>query len=81
MNYDQMVLQVDDVYDMLVIKYPHYYFLLMLDQSSGHGKMREDALNANSMSVRWGGKQQIFPKKKLEKSVLARDPWILEMSK
>ena len=29
----------------------------MFDQSSGHGQMRQDALNTNSISVRWSGKQ------------------------
>ena len=29
----------------------------MMDQSSGHGKMREGVLNINLMSVRFGGKQ------------------------
>ena len=28
-----------------------------MDQSSGHGKMRDGALNANLMSVKYGGKQ------------------------
>ena len=56
-DYDQMSLQVEDIYDVLATKFPPYDFLLLLDQSSGHGKMREGALNANTMSVRWGGKQ------------------------
>ena len=56
-NNDRMALQVEDIYDVLAVKFPHYDFLLMLDQSSGHGQMREGALNVNSMSVRWGGKQ------------------------
>lgn len=29
----------------------------MMDQSSGHRKIHEGALNANLMSVRYGGKQ------------------------
>ena len=56
-NYDQMSLQVEDIYDVLATKFPCYDFLLLLDQSSGHGKMREGALNINTMSVRWGGSQ------------------------
>ena len=53
-NYDQMSLQVEDVYDVLATVYPTYDFLLLLDQSSGHGKTREGALNVNTMGVRWG---------------------------
>ena len=52
-----MSLQVEDIYDVLSIKFPQYNFLLLLDQSSGHGRMGEGGLNINTMSVRWGGKQ------------------------
>ena len=51
-NYDQMSLQVEDAYDVLAVKYLHYEFLLLLNQSSGHGKMRKGALNVNNMSVK-----------------------------
>lgn len=58
LNYDQMSLQVEDIYDVLTIKLPHYDFLLLLlDQSSGHGRMREGLLNTNVMSSKFGGKQ------------------------
>ena len=57
-NYDQMALQVEDVYDVLSVKFPNYDFLFMLDQSSGHGKMREGSLNTNLMSMKFGGKQE-----------------------
>ena len=53
-----MALQVENVFDVLSIKYPEYDFLFMLDQSSGHGRMREGLLNINSMSVKFGGKQE-----------------------
>ncbi len=56
-NYDQMALQVEDMYDVVSVKFPQYNFLLLLDQSSGHGRMREESLNANLMSSRFGGKQ------------------------
>ena len=56
-NYNQIALQVEDVFDVLAIKYPQYDIVLLMDQSSGHGKMRDGALNANLMSVRYGGKQ------------------------
>ena len=51
-NSDQMALQVEDVYDVLVVKFLEYDFLFMFDQTSGHGKMREGSLNVNNMSVR-----------------------------
>ena len=57
-NYDQMALQVEDVYDVLAIKYPNYDFLFIFDQSSGHGKMRVGSLNVYNMGVRWGGRQE-----------------------
>ena len=61
-NFDQMALQVEDIYNVLVVKYPHFDFFLLLDQSSGHGKMREGSLNVNSMGMRWDGRQQILRK-------------------
>ena len=57
-----MSLQVEDIYDVLLVKFPDYDFLLLLDQSSGHGKMREGSLNVNSMGEIWGGRQQILRK-------------------
>ncbi len=36
-----------------------------MDQSSGHGRMQDGVLNANTMSVRYGGKQS-----KLRKPVI-----------
>ena len=64
-NYDQMALQVEDIFDVLAIKYPEFDILFLFDQSSGHGKMREGALNANTMSVRWGGRQGRLRKTKI----------------
>ena len=49
-NYNHIALQVEDMFDVLSIKYPNYDFVLMLDQSSGHGRMREGALNVNQMN-------------------------------
>ena len=46
------------MYDVVSVKFPHYNFLLLLDQSSGHGRMREGSLNANVMSSKFGGKQE-----------------------
>ncbi len=57
-NYDQMAIQVEDVYDVLCVKYPQFDFLFILDQSSGHGEMRESSLNVNLMSMKFRGKQE-----------------------
>ena len=65
-NYDQMALQVEDIYDVLASKFPHSNFLLLLDQSSGHGKMREGSLNVNSMRVRCGGCQENLRETKIK---------------
>ncbi len=64
-NYNQTVLQVENVFDVLAIKYPQYDIVLLMDQSSGHGKMQEGALNANLMSVKFGGKQGKLRKTKI----------------
>ena len=40
-----------------LIKFSVSNFSMMLDQSSGHGKMRQGALSMNSMNVTWGGNQ------------------------
>ena len=52
------VVQVEDIYNILSVKYPHFNFLLLLDQSSGHGKMRKGTLNVNNMRLKNGGKQE-----------------------
>ena len=56
-NYNHIALQVEDVFDILSIKFPGYYFCFLLDQSSGHGRQREGSLNANLMNKNFGGKQ------------------------
>ena len=65
-NYDQTALQVEDVFGVLSVEYPQYDFLFMLDQSSGHGKMREGSLNINLMSVKFGGKQEKLRNTKIQ---------------
>ena len=55
-NYNHVALQVEGVFNVFSIKYLSFDFLLMLDQSSGHGHTREGALNMNQMSIKWGGK-------------------------
>lgn len=56
-NYNHMALQNEDSFHVLSIKYPNYDFFFIMDNSSGHGKMAENALNVYNMSVQWGGKQ------------------------
>ena len=56
-NYNQMALQVEDIYKILCVKYPQFDFLFMLDQSSGHRRMREGLLDVNLMSMKLRGKQ------------------------
>ncbi len=56
-NYFHMALQIEDVFNVLSIKYPDFDFLLFRDQSSDHGKEMEGGLNAEEMSVRYGGSQ------------------------
>ena len=63
-NYNQLAHQVEDIYDVLSVKFDknnvdnnkNVDFAIMLDQSSGHGKMRDGALNENLMSVKFGGR-------------------------
>ena len=66
-NDDQMALQVEDIVDCLMIKFKNKNidFVFLMDQSSGHGRMRDNALNANTMSVRYGGKQANLRKTKI----------------
>ena len=47
-NYDQTSLQVEDIYEVLATIPLQFDFLLLLDQSSDHGKMREGALSVNT---------------------------------
>ena len=77
--------QVEDVCDVLAVKFKNNFveqnciynkynedFAIMMDQSSGHWKMREGVSNINLMSVRFCGKQL-----KLRK-IIIRDVGIYE---
>ena len=44
-----------DIFDLLSIKFPDHDFLILMDQSSGHGKSLENGLNADKMNVSHGG--------------------------
>ena len=56
-NFSHMALQIEDVLDILSVKYPNFDFLILMDQSSGHGKSLKEGLNALSMGVKYGGSQ------------------------
>ena len=53
-NYDRMALQMEDVFDVLSVVYPHANFLTLMDASAGHGKRREGGLDEKVMSKSWG---------------------------
>ena len=50
-----MAVQIEDAFDVLCVKYPEFDYFMFMDQSSGHGKKMEGGLNADKMSVRYGG--------------------------
>ena len=52
-----MALQNEDAYDILSTIYPDYEFCFIVYQSSGNGKMPENALISCHMSVSCGGKK------------------------
>ena len=56
-NYNHIALQVEDVFDILSIKFPGYDFCFLLDKNSGYGRQREGSLNANLINKNFGGKQ------------------------
>ena len=56
-SYHHMVLQIEDAFDILSVKYPHCDFVILMDYSGPHQKMRKNGLDANQMGVRWGGKK------------------------
>ena len=56
-NYDHQALQNEDFYDVISVLYPNYNYVILSDQSSGHGTLLTDALHAPNMSVKWGGNQ------------------------
>ena len=69
--------QVEEVCNVLLVKYPNFNFLLMFDQSSSYGKMREVSLNVHTMSLRFGGKEQILRGTIIEE--IGPHPSILEL--
>ena len=60
---------MEDVYDILSVRFPHCDSAILIDQSSDHRKKKEDGLDAIQMSVRYGGK-----KMKMRKTTIKDDP-------
>ncbi len=54
-NYFHMALQFEDVFDGLSVKLLDFDYVILMDQSSGHGKKMDRGLNAIEMSMRYGG--------------------------
>ena len=54
-DFNHMALQMEDAYDVLQAIHPHCDFVVEMDRSAGHGKKREDGLDANIMKKKWGG--------------------------
>ncbi len=52
-SYNQMTIQVEDIFDVLAVKFPNYKLLFMLNQNSGHGREQEGSLNVNLMSMKF----------------------------
>ena len=50
-TYEHFAEQTADILDMYEALYPDAQVLVEVDWSSGHAKMREDALNVNAMAV------------------------------
>ena len=59
-DYQKCVLQIEDVVDCVCALYPGHDVVLLVDQSSGHMKSDNDALNANAMNATSGGSQRLM---------------------
>ena len=49
-----MALQIEEVFDVLSVEFLDFDYVILMDQSSGHGKKMEGGLNATEMSMRYG---------------------------
>jgi hypothetical protein len=59
------LLQTEDTLDVLEVLLPDHEILVEVDHSSGHDKFKQDGLNVNKMSAKFGGKQALFGVKKI----------------
>jgi hypothetical protein len=73
-NYEMFNEQVEDLTDCVECLYPDFQFVMEADWSSGHAKGRSDALNAATMNVNFGGKQQTPHPSVLTKDCLGATP-------
>ena len=55
-----MITQVNKAIDIFEAKYPHAQALFIFDNAPSHTKMPDDALNADGMNVKPGGKQPVM---------------------
>ena len=56
-DYDHMVLQLEDCFDVMRTIHPEFDAVFLVDHSSGHDKMRPDGLNCKRIRKNFGGKQ------------------------
>ena len=57
-TYESMVLQLEDCIDVLkALHGEEFDYVFLFDHSNGHDRMQDDGLNANSVGVKFGGKQ------------------------
>ena len=71
---DMLIVQVDKAIDIFEEKYPTAIGLFIFDHAPSHMKKPEDALNADRLNVKDGGKQP-FMKDTTWNGVLQRGRW------
>ena len=65
-SYNHMVTQLEDCIDILTFMFPDFDFVIFLDHSNRHDRMRPNGLNLNKIRIRYGGKQPKMRDTKLE---------------
>ena len=70
-NYDNMVIQLEDVVDCLCALYQdQHHYIFFFDHSSGHDRLRPDGLNAKEVSKYYGGGRKLRNTKILDATYL-----------
>ena len=70
-NYDNMVIQLEDVVDCLRALYQdQHHYIFFFDHSSGHDRLRPDGLNAKEVSKYYGGGRKLRNTKILDATYL-----------
>lgn len=59
-THHHMKLQLEDLFDCLMVLFPGHDIICFFDQSSGHTAKRKDALNAVVMNVGFGGRTEFM---------------------